>query len=94
MFQIIILICSMELSRADCQSESALDVIRGPEVASEMMCGFHGQAFLASTSLVPRPGRDYVKLQCVRVSDSRHGSAEEATATPQHPPEMRDVIGD
>jgi hypothetical protein len=71
MFQIMILICALDVSRADCRPESALDVIHGPEVANEMMCGFHGQAFLASTSLAPRLGREYMKIQCLRTSAGR-----------------------
>jgi len=81
MFQIILLVCAMDISRADCQSDTALDVIRGPEVSNEMMCGFHGQAFLASTSLPPRAGREYMKVQCIRSSEGREARQGEGDAS-------------
>ena len=56
MFQVLILVCSVNLAPADCQVETALDLIKGPPVTSEVMCGLHGQAYIAQTaSLTPRP---------------------------------------
>jgi hypothetical protein len=81
MFQILILTCAMSISPADCQADNAVDMIRGPEVTNELMCGFHGQAFLASTSLAPRPGREYVKIQCLRRVE-----AQDARVGPENPP--------
>src|SRR5262245_39461185 len=43
MFQILLLVCAIDISRANCQPDTALDVIRGPEVSNEMMCGFHAK---------------------------------------------------
>lgn len=77
MFQIMILICALGVSRADCRPEGALDVIRGPLVANEMMCGMHAQAFLAPTALAPRAGREYMKIQCLRISESREARQEQ-----------------
>ena len=34
-------------------------------VSSPQQCGFMGQAMLAPTSLVPEPGKQYVKILCV-----------------------------
>jgi hypothetical protein len=82
MFQILVLICAMSISNADCQADTAIDVIRGPQVDNELMCGFHGQALLASTSLAPRPGREYVKIQCLR-----QAGAQEAGRKPENPPQ-------
>jgi hypothetical protein len=64
MFQVIILICAAQLARSDCRENTALDVIRGPEEPNAMMCGFHGQAYLAQTSLFARAPGEYVKIVC------------------------------
>jgi hypothetical protein len=63
---VVILVCSAAIGRADCQLNTALDVIRGPNVANEMMCAFMGQATLAATALRPREGEEYVKVLCTR----------------------------
>lgn len=66
MFQVLILVCSVNLAPADCQIETALDLINGPPVANEVMCGLHGQAYIAQTSLSPRSAGEYVKVKCMR----------------------------
>ena len=66
MFQVLILVCSVNLAPADCQIETALDLIKGPPAASEVMCGLHGQAYIAQTSLRPRLAGEYVKVKCLR----------------------------
>ena len=69
MFQILILICSVSLSPADCQANSAVDVIQGPEAASVEMCGLHGQAYLAEIAMGTRHRDDeYVKVKCTRTN--------------------------
>ena len=72
MFQVLILICSMTFSSSECQTETALDVIRGPAVPNEIMCGLHGQAYIAQTSLVPRGPDEYVKIVCMRSVAAQH----------------------
>jgi hypothetical protein len=63
---VVILICSTSLGRSDCQMNTALDVIRGPNVANEMMCALQGQTTIAATAVAPRNGDEYVKILCVR----------------------------
>lgn len=65
-FTILILVCSTALSHADCQWKTAIDKIKGPVVHNEIECGKSGQEMLASTALAPRPGREYLKIECVR----------------------------
>jgi hypothetical protein len=65
MFQILILVCSVGVAQADCQPDTALDVINGPTAESEMTCGLHGQAYIAQTSLRPRAADEYVKIKCL-----------------------------
>jgi hypothetical protein len=70
---VVILVCSAAIGRADCQLNTALDVIRGPNVANEIMCAFMGQATLAATALKPRAGDEYIKVLCTR--SGRGGAA-------------------
>jgi hypothetical protein len=63
-FTILILVCSMALDHAACQPDTAVDVVHGPKVASEIECGKIGQTTLAATALAPRPGLEYVKIVC------------------------------
>jgi len=63
-FTILILVCSVALDHAACQPDTAIDVVHGPQVASEVECGKIGQTTLAATALAPRPGMEYVKIVC------------------------------
>ncbi len=65
MFQVLILVCSVDLAPSDCQIETALDVIRGPVAANEVMCGLYGQAYIAQTTLAPHGPGEYVKIRCI-----------------------------
>ncbi len=67
MYSIVILICSTMLSHADCQSKTAVDVVRGPTVDNPMMCGFDAQAMIARTDLVQPLVRNTSK-SCARES--------------------------
>ncbi|PSH62427.1 hypothetical protein CU103_18935 [Phyllobacterium sophorae] len=64
MLQVVILICSANLSQVDCQTNTALDVIIGPQVSNAMMCGLQGQAYVANTAIVGRSSNEYVKIRC------------------------------
>lgn len=64
MLQVVILICSTSLSPMDCQSNTALDVIFGPQASNAMMCGLQGQTFIARTAIVGRTPNEYVKIRC------------------------------
>jgi hypothetical protein len=64
MLQVVILICSASLSPVDCQSDTALDVIVGPQTANAMMCGLQGQAYVARTAIVGRSPNEYIKIRC------------------------------
>jgi hypothetical protein len=73
---VVILVCSASLGRPDCQLNTALDVIRGPNVTNEMMCAFMGQTTIAATAIVPREGEEYLKIMCVRTG-TQHTTAEQ-----------------
>jgi len=64
MLQIVILICASSLSPSECQTNTALDVIMGPQASNPMMCGLQGQAYVARTAIVGRSPNEYVKIRC------------------------------
>lgn len=64
MFKMLLLVCATGVSPADCQIETAIDVIHGPATASAAACAFQGQAQLADTALPIRPGESYLKVRC------------------------------
>jgi len=64
-YSIVILICSINIGHADCQRETAIDVVRGPRVENAMMCAMAGQAMIAQTALMQGHGEEYMKLLCI-----------------------------
>lgn len=68
MFKVLILICSVSMSPADCQAYNAVDVIQGPDSASELICGLHGQAYLAQIALDRHRDDEYLKVKCTRTT--------------------------
>ena len=63
MLQIVILVCATSLSPQDCQRDTALDVISGPQAAGVTGCGLLGQATMAETGL-GRRSDEYIKIRC------------------------------
>ena len=63
-YSILILICWTALSHADCQAETAVDVVRGPTVDNEIMCALNAQTMIARTDLVQGDGSEYMKVVC------------------------------
>ena len=74
-YSVVILICSMGLSHADCQPDTALDVVRGPEVDNPVMCAFNAQTMMARTDLV-QGGAQYLKVVCARSKSADQWKAE------------------
>ena len=69
MFKVLILVCSVNLAPADCQTDTALDVIDGPEAANQSVCGLYGQAYIADTALGTKlPDNEYVKVKCTHAA--------------------------
>jgi hypothetical protein len=67
MLKILVLICSASLDHAACDQTTAIDVVRAMKVSNPQQCGFMAQALLAQTSLAPEPGKQYVKIVCLRM---------------------------
>jgi hypothetical protein len=76
MFKILVLICSTTLSHADCQPKTAIDVVRGPTVDNELMCGLNAQTMIARTNLVQNGGSEYMKVVCARAKNAEEWVAE------------------
>jgi hypothetical protein len=69
MFKMLILICSMNLAPSDCQVNTAISVINGPDAPDPEMCGFAGQAYIAQTALgEQRHDNEYLKVKCTTTS--------------------------
>jgi hypothetical protein len=87
MLKMLILVCAVGTAPADCRPQSALDIISGPDVASPVMCGLHGQAYIAETALATRGHDDeYLKIVCVKPSAKVTTGAASPTATALAPP--------
>jgi hypothetical protein len=70
-FTVLILVCSMSMDHAACQPDTAIDVVQGPKVDNQMMCGLFGQSMIAQTALVPREGEEYLKIMCTQSGFTR-----------------------
>jgi hypothetical protein len=68
MFQVFILVCAIGVPPADCQTNSAIQTIRGPEAPNEVACGLFGQAFFAQVSQQKLREGEYLKITCTRTS--------------------------
>lgn len=74
-YSIIILICSTALSHSDCQSKTASDVVRGPQVDNPVMCSLNAQMMMARTDLV-RGDKVYMKVMCAPTKNAEEWKAE------------------
>jgi hypothetical protein len=63
-YSILILICSTALSHSDCQSKTATDIVRGPQVDNVIMCAMNAQTMIARTDLVRADGTEYMRVVC------------------------------
>jgi hypothetical protein len=64
-FVVYILVCAASTAPGDCNTRSAIDVVLGPEVGNEIMCGLEAQEMFAKSAIAPRDG-EYVKISCSR----------------------------
>lgn len=72
MLKVLVLICSMDTSGADCDQQTAVDVIAMGQTNSPTQCGFMSQAMMATGPIAPVAGKQYMKVMCVheRVADA------------------------
>jgi hypothetical protein len=94
-YSIVILICSSALSHSDCQPNTALDVVRGPQVNNPVMCALDAQTMLARTDLVQAGEAQYVKVVCTRSRNADQWKAEiEARKAAANPNQRPSSTGD
>jgi hypothetical protein len=77
MLKILILVCSSSVSAPDCQLETALDVIHGPQVANVFECGMASQVIAARSTILRNAPAEYMKVKCSPVK------AAETATTPK-----------
>jgi hypothetical protein len=65
MVSVYVLLCTAQLAVADCSSVNAIDVIRFPDVSSEMQCMRESMVTIASLSITARSD-EYWKFVCIR----------------------------
>ena len=69
MFRVILLVCAAHIHQSDCQINTALTVLQGPDASNEMACGLQSQAYFASTALAETLADDeYLKVTCIKSS--------------------------
>jgi hypothetical protein len=61
----------VNVSPADCQLETALDIVQGPQVASVFECGMASQALVAQTTILRNGASEYMKVKCAPVKTSQ-----------------------
>ena len=69
MFKVLLLICAIAVEQRDCQIDTALTVMQGPDAESQSACSLQSQAYLASTALAATLTDDeYLKITCTRTT--------------------------
>lgn len=67
MMKVLIMICAITTSHAECQPETARVTIQGPDVSNHIECARNPQAYLAGTAIEVGPF-EYVKVTCTRTT--------------------------
>ena len=60
----MILICAIGLGRSACTPDTAIDVVRGPPARTLSQCMHESQTTMATTSIKPEIGKQYMKVVC------------------------------
>jgi len=79
----LLLICALSVAHGDCSVETAEVVVQGPDSQSLVVCGLHGQAYLAEGALAGYlDGEHYLKIACTPESRARAALSGQQTAMP------------
>ena len=68
MLKVLILVCSVALAPEDCQTDTAVSVINGPNAPNALLCGLNGQAYVAATAIADKRADEYFKVSCSRMN--------------------------
>ena len=84
LIEVVLLICATSMPRADCQPDTAFDVIRAPKSKTFGLCGLQSQGLVARTALSRILAEGYyLKIVCTK----SHGDYEtEAMLSREHHP--------
>ncbi len=75
-FKVILLVCATSVPRGECQIDTAVQVINGPDASNEIACGMRSQAYLAETPIGRLAEDEYLKILCRRSAPpSNHAAA-------------------
>ena len=67
MIKVVVLVCATTTPRAECQPDTALDVINAPNASTMGLCSLQAQAYVAQTAIAGALASDaYLKIQCTR----------------------------
>jgi hypothetical protein len=65
MMKTLLLICALGTPQPDCSIETAVAVVQGPDAESVVVCGLHGQAYIAEGAIAGYlDGTHYLKITC------------------------------
>lgn len=82
----LILVCALGTPQSECSMENAAAVLQGPAVSSPILCGLHGQAYLAATAIADYlEGGHYLKVRCTLGRPNRRGGADRIAISPRRP---------
>jgi hypothetical protein len=88
----LLLICTLDTPQADCSTATAQAVIQGPEAASLVECGLHGQGYIAHGAIAGYlDGAHYLKITCTS-GERRHGPTIQPTVSAPRPPSAAQAI--
>ena len=74
MFQVLVLVCAINIMPPDCQTNTAIKKLPGPEAANELECGLYGQAYFAQMGQYTLTKGHYLKIMCTRTSIGKTAS--------------------
>ena len=81
MINVMILVCTVGVQPADCQNDTAVDVIKGPAAENEIQCALYGQQLLASVAHLLDP-HTYPKITCTRTAAADQQAGRPRAARP------------
>ena len=69
MLKVLVLICSIATPGQSCDLSTAVEMIGVDDAPSVQQCGFRGQALLAQSTMTPEPGKQYLKIICLKTPE-------------------------
>lgn len=67
MFKILVFMCSLNITPANCTEKNASQVLESPTFTNPFECN-QSQSWLAKLAIQPIPGKEYIKTSCIRMN--------------------------